>query len=624
MDDLRPPYRPTGPAPREWQVLCGYALMALAATAGCVSDPGANGGGGNAGSGNHVGSGGSGPGSGGNPGNAGAAGTGPGTGGISGGAGTGAAGTSGTGGTGGDTSIPPPPSALPAESACTSQSPGPRMLRRLSALEFAATIPDLFGDTTVPVSTVFNDSSVLGFSIDAGTLLVQDLNADQLMSNAEAIAHWAVTTPAVLARVAPCTTTDDACQTKFITAFGKRAFRAPLGADRVTAYKAIFAGEASFSDGAEAVISAMLQSPYFLYRSELGSASGAMFALTPYEVASSLSYLLTGSMPDAALMAAADGWSGTPTTTQLDTQVQRLLADPRSSATVMRFMTGWLGLDRLFSMAKDATIFPLTDALKNDMMSETTSLVLEAFNNNGAIADLLTADHSFLNQNLAQFYGISAGGLGTSMTRVAYPTGGARDRGILAHASVLNGYARPDLSSPTQRGHMVRSRLLCQNVPPPDNKVDTTLNPPSAATPTTRSLYEQHIQKGTTCSGCHKLMDPIGFGFENYDGFGRYRTTENGSPIDPSGTIYTAGTTGMDVKFANLTELQTYLAGSTDVDNCMIRYWAYYAYGSASWQQDACTYGGIRQEAAAGSYALQDVLKAIVHAPHFTNRVQDQ
>src|SRR5207247_2085353 len=141
------------------------------------------------------------------------------------------AGSGGSGSGGGD-SIPVPPSALPAESKCSGGSPGPRMLRRLSSTELAATIGSLFGDTTAPMQTIFQDPTVLGFHVDANSLLVQDLNADQLMSNAEAVAHWAVTTPAVLSRVASCTTTDDACQTKFIQAFGKRAFRDPLSTDR--------------------------------------------------------------------------------------------------------------------------------------------------------------------------------------------------------------------------------------------------------------------------------------------------------------------------------------------------------------------------------------------------------
>jgi hypothetical protein len=502
------------------------------------------------------------------------------------------------------------------------------MLRRLSATELAATLPDLFGDPTVTVAAVFQDPSVLGFHVDANSLLVQDLNADQLMSNAEAIAQWAVTTPSVLSRIAPCTTTDDACQTKFISTFGKRAFRAPVSADRLAAYKKLFAAEASFSAGAQAVIAAMLQSPYFLYKTELGTASGGAFPLTPYEVATSLSYLLTGSMPDATLIAAADNWSTPPTQAQVDVQLNRLIGGNGVQTALMNFMTGWLGLDRLYSNAKDNTVYMLTDGQRSDMIGETTNLVVDTFNSNGTVGDLLNADHSFLNQSLAQFYGISSAGLGaTSFTKVTYPLGGPRDRGILAHGSVLNGYSRPDISSPTQRGHLVRSRLLCQNVPPPPPNLDTKLQNPTANTPTTRALYEQHIRPtdpNSPCPACHTLMDPIGFGFESYDGFGRHRSSENGSPIDSSATIVQAGTSGMAIKTADLTALGNYLAGSDDVKTCNARYWAYFAYGSVSWDQDGCTYDSIRQSATAGSYSLKSVLTAIVHAPHFTTRVQDQ
>jgi len=541
----------------------------------------------------------------------------------SGGASTSGSGGSSTSGSGGS-AIPAPPPALPKESACSGGSPGPRLLRRLSAAEMAATIPTLFGDTTVPMTGVFQDPTVLGFHIDANSLLVQDLNADQLMSNAEAIAHWAVTTPAVLSRVSPCMTMDDSCQTQFITNFGKRAFRAPVSADRVTAYKKIFAAETSFSDGAEAVITAMLQSPFFLYKTELGTSKSGMFPLTPYEVATSLSYLLTGNMPDATLLSAADSWSTPPTQAQVDGQIDRLLSPgPALQTALMGFFTGWMGLDRLATNAKDNTIFMLTDALRADMMSETTNLVVDTFTNGGTLGDLFSADHSFLNKELATFYGINTNGLGTSFSRVSYPMGGPRDRGILAHGSILNGYARPDISSPTQRGHLVRSRLLCQDVPPPPANLDTKLHAPTSATPTTRAQYEQHVTQ-SPCDQVHTLMDPIGFGFENYDGFGRYRTTQNGTAIDASNVIYQAGSTGQDLKGANLTDLGMTLASSNDVKMCGARYWAYYAYGSVSWDQDGCTYDAIRTEAAAGNYSLKSVLKAIIHASHFTTRVQDK
>jgi hypothetical protein len=515
--------------------------------------------------------------------------------------------------------ITPPPTALPTESSCTSGSAGPRLLRRLSATEFAASVRDLFGDGNAPVATVFNDAPVLGFRVDSNGLLVRDLTGQQLMDNAEMVAHWAVTNH--LADLSTCTTTDATCRQRFINTFGKRAFRAPLSSTRVADYDQLFVAEASFSDGVEAVVSAMLQSPYFLYRGELGGTTtnlpgGADVMLTPHEIASSLSYLLIGSIPDDELMAAADSGS-LSTPQQIDLQATRLLADPRSRDAVMRFATGWLELDRLNSTVKDDTVFRLTDALRQDMASETRNLVIDTFNTDGGLGDLLTADHSFLNLSLAQFYGLPTGGLGAAFTKVPYPASGPRDRGILAQASVLVGHATAAASSPTQRGHMVRTRLLCLNVPPMPTNLDTALKPPQQIE-TTRKHYEQH---GATepCRTCHQMMDPIGFGLEHYDAFGRYRDQDNGFTVDTTGTL--TGLPGGDVSFSGLADLSSIVAGRDEAKACLVRYWAYAAYGSASWDQDACTYAGIRQEAAANAFSMHSVLSAIIHAPHFTRRI---
>lgn len=535
------------------------------------------------------------------------------------------AGVGSQGGNGGASDIPPSPVSFPAESACTGNSPGPTMLRRLSASQFAASIVDLFGDPSVQVAAVFNDPLVMDFSIDANSLVVQGLNANQLMTNAEAIASWAVTNH--LAAVTGCSGSDPACPASFIRSFGKRAFRAPLTDASVADYQALFSAEASFNDGVTAVIAAMLQSPRFLYRTELGDsaapgpAAGATLALTPYEVASSLSYLLTGSAPDATLLAAADSVVGGSLSVadMLDQQAQRLLADPRSQNMLMDFMGSWLGLEKLYTTVKDDSVYVLADTLRDDMALETRGLVVDTFQNGGTFSDLLTADHSFLNKDLAQFYGFDASALDTTFARVQYPGGTSRDGGILAHASILTGYARADISSPTQRGHLVRTRLLCQYVSPPGATLDTTFRPDPTPT-TTRAHYENaHAHDG--CVTCHQKMDPIGYGFEHYDAFGRWRATENGYPIDSSATIYAANPTDGDVKFDGIAALETYLAGNADLKTCMVRNWAFYAYGSTTWTQDACTYQSIRQASSSGGYVMRDVLNAIIRAPHFTSRV---
>jgi hypothetical protein len=203
----------------------------------------------------------------------------------------------------------PPVTSLPPASACRTASPGPRALRRLTAAEYGATLKDLLGDSNLPLTSVFSDPTVLGFSVDSHLLVIQGLGAQQLMDQAESIAHFAVSNH--LSQLTSCTSTDAACRQAFIRQFGKRAHRAPLSDADVGVYETLFAAEASFADGAEAVIAAMLQSPYFLYRRELGASDGGGYQLSSYELASSLSYLLTGSMPDAELFAAAD--SGTLT-----------------------------------------------------------------------------------------------------------------------------------------------------------------------------------------------------------------------------------------------------------------------------------------------------------------------
>ncbi len=179
----------------------------------------------------------------------------------------------GVGGAGGLSNVPPPPESLPTEQACTSGSPGPTMVRRLTASQFVASIVDLFADPSVPVAPVFNDPLVLGFSVDANALVVRGLNADQLMTNAETIAAWAVSHH--LAQITGCDAADAACPESFIRSFGKRAFREPLSDDSVASYKTLLASESAFSDGVALVIAAMLQSPRFLYRAELGPAGNS-------------------------------------------------------------------------------------------------------------------------------------------------------------------------------------------------------------------------------------------------------------------------------------------------------------------------------------------------------------
>ena len=439
------------------------------------------------------------------------------------------------------------------------------------------------------------------------------------------MASWAAANK--LSQLASCTTMDATCRRQVIASFGKRAFRAPLPTARVDAYDQIFAAEATFAAGVEAMVAAMLQSPYFLYRTELGpetAGPGATVNLTPYEVASSLSYLLAGSMPDDTLLAAADSVASSGGALPVDAQATRLLADARAQESVMRFMSGWLSLDRLAAV-KDPAFYTLTDANRADIAGETRAFILDTFAG-GTLSTLLTANYTFLNSNMAQFYGLPTSGLGAQYSKVTFSASTNRQPGLLGQAGILAAHATSRTSSPTQRGKLIRTHFLCQALSPPPSNVNTQIEPPAAAQ-TTRQLYEdQHINYANTsrnCPSCHLFMDKIGFGFENYDGVGKYRATENGQPIDATGSVM-GPPTGPQRDFNGISELAGYLAGSDDVKQCLVRYWSYYAYGTSTWAQDACTYTAVQNEAAQSNFALKSVVMGIIHAPHFVRRAGDQ
>lgn len=509
-----------------------------------------------------------------------------------------------------------PEKAPPPASACKNDAPGPRTLRRLTSAQLTATVRDLFGEG-VPANKVFDDPLVLGFKRDADKLVVRGLGAQQIMDYAEEVARWAVANE--LPSLSPCQKMDASCRKSFITSFGKRVFRAPLKDETISAYEKLFAAEPTFAEGAEATIAAMLQSPLFLYRSEIGepqSGNDARFTLTPHEVASSLSYLITGSMPDSALMAAADAGE-LKTRAQIDEQVERLLDNGRSQDVVAEFMVDWLELSHLQTAVKEDKSLEFDTQLRSDMLAETRAFVIDNFKQKGSLADLFTAKHTFVNANLSSLYKLN-GVTGQSFSRVELPSG-QREGGILAHASILAGHANATGSSPTFRGKLVRTRLLCQDLPPPPANLDTMLKPPGNAT-TTRQRFEQHATDAA-CAACHDMMDPIGYAFEHYDGFGRWRDQENGTPIDARGKVMEVE--GGDVEIDGLQELSTFLSTSPDVQRCMVRFWSYFAFGKSAWSEDACTYEAVGKEAAEGGFSNDSVIRALTHAPHFTTRVKD-
>jgi len=508
---------------------------------------------------------------------------------------------------------PNPPPSAPLEDCAT---PGPRLIRRLTATQYRNSLVDLFQDPNVPEAETLTDPSILGFHIDADAPVVEALTAELLMNYAESVAVWAVQNKK--GQIANCSNHASQCWRQVIQSFGTKVQREPLTDARIAEYEKLFAGEESFDAGLEVVLTALLQSPYLLYRRELGEEKNGVFQLTGYEIASQLSYLLQDTTPDAQLLEAAA--AGRLSTEEgVDAAKNRLLSSPKAREPVKKFVEGWLELDDLPEKAKEPSVYDLTPAMREAMLGETAEFFLNAFSSQGTVDDLFKANYTFVNRDLAQFYGIN-GVNGTGFERRDLPAG-TRPPGLIGHAAFLTAHAQPENSSPVQRGRVVRERLLCQDLPEVPADLDTNLAG-AASFKNNRERYTEH-SNNSACSGCHRVMDPVGFSLEHYDAFGRYRDSEGGMPIDATGMIY-AAPDGTDVPLDGAESLTAYLVGNEAVRSCLVRYWSYFAHGRMDWEQRICNHDAVRREAAAGNYTLTSILSGIIHAPTFTTRVKDQ
>lgn len=506
-------------------------------------------------------------------------------------------------------------------SACGGEpAPGASPIRRLSAWEYDNTILDLLGDDSHPAAA-FPQEGGSGFDNNADVSAVTRLQAQKYLDASEGIAARAVADLAGLLPCDPAAVADEhACVEQWVEGFGLRAWRRPLTAAELASMVALFDEARATEDLATSVsllLQAFLQSPHFLYRVELGipgEQGTAAVRLGDYEMASRLSYFLWGSMPDATLLdAAASG--GLSTTEDVEAQARRMLDDPKARRMVEHFHAQWLGTQRLATLEKDTAAFPdWTPELSARQAQEAAAFVDHVFfAGEGTLEELLTANYTFVDAELAEHYGLPApAGAGLQQTGAA---GGIELSGILSLGGVLSAYALADGTDPIKRGLFVREHLLCQIPPPPPDVIPEL--PPVDPNATTRERFEQH-RSDPVCATCHTLFDPIGFGFENYDAVGRWRTEENGLPIDASGELTAADVAGT---FVGVRELGSKLAGSEDVAECVSRQWFRFAYGRLeSAELDACNMETLTTIFAESGHDMRELLVALTQTDAFMFR----
>jgi hypothetical protein len=523
--------------------------------------------------------------------------------------------------TSGDLGDPPNPVDVPQTADCGGGiNPGAAPMRRLTRTEYDNTIRDLLGDTSNPAADMVPEAQSLGFDDQATSLAVSKLLAEQYLDAAENIAIRATRDMPTLLKCDVTVTGQDACAAQFIADFGARAFRRPLDEATTTRLTNLYTTAKptfGFQSAIQLVIEAVLQSPHFLYRVEFGTTtevSAGVVQLDDYEMASRLSFMLWNSMPDDALFAAAAAGE-LETADQIAAQATRMLDDPRAHDAVENFHTQWLGLDDIDTVTKDAEyVSPRWTPALIPLMKRETQAFLDyvVFQGQGDVTEMLTASYSLVDEELASFYGVR-GVTGESFVKVDLdPTERA---GFVTQPSIMTINAKPDTSSPILRGKFVRERLLCQPLPPPPNNLIIT-PPQVTAGVSTRELYAEH-SADSSCATCHHLMDPIGFGFENYDAVGAYRTTDQGLPVDASGDVYDSG--DCDGPFVGAVQLAQRLAGSEDVKNCVATQWFRFAYGRGETPNE-CSLVQLQGAFKASNYSIRSLLVALTQTDAFRYR----
>jgi hypothetical protein len=438
------------------------------------------------------------------------------------------------------------------------------MNRRLSRMEFNNTLRDLFGvdlhaGDLLPSeggggegfdnagATLFTTPMLMEKYLEAAELVLGTIFPDAVSSAQESTASSGEADKIKAIRTRLVTATPDAKNSvneaarQVLAAFLPRAFRRPVHSREIERYLNLFVKATQRGAGYDQALKAALKgvriSPSFLFLIESPAEKKGLYRLGHYEVASHLSYFLWASMPDEELSKlASEGKLHDESV--LRQQIQRMLRDPRARSLADGFAAQWLGIRPLGTTIRpDARLFPeFNDELADAMREETAQFIHAIVSEDHSLLEILDADYTFLNERLAAHYKI-AGVKGTHMQRVKLDD--PRRGGILGQASVLTVTSFPHRTSPVLRGKWVLEELLGTEMPPPPPDVPV-LNEreKTPGAQTLRQLLEKHRSK-SECAGCHSRMDPLGFGLENFDALGRWRTDQAGKAIDTEGVLPT-------------------------------------------------------------------------------------
>ncbi len=503
------------------------------------------------------------------------------------------------------------------------RDPGRVTIRRLNKVEYNNTIRDLLGIDFKPADNFPTDDAGYGFDNIGDVLSLPPLLLEKYLAAAEQIAEKTFKDEAAKKRfmnppIQP-KKPDDPKNKTALRYFAERAWRRPLSDQelrRITGFVQLATQNGETVDqGVQLAMQAVLVSPHFLFRIEqdrAGTRPDGAHPVGEFELAARLSYFLWASTPDDELLnLSAEGKLRKPEV--LQAQVKRMLTDPKARALSENFAPQWLQIRGLKSFAPDPKLFPTFDEpLRNAMLRETEAFFQYIVDEDRSVLELIDSDYTLMNERLAKHYGI-AGVKGDEFRKIKLPD--RRRGGVLAQASVLTVTSNPTRTSPVKRGKWIMDNILGTPPPPPPPDVPELKEENKAAlSGTLRQRMEQH-RANPSCASCHQRMDPLGFGFENFDVIGAWREKEGKFPVDASGVLPDGK------KFNGPAELRGILKQREgDFCRCLTEKMLTYALGRGMERFDRCTIDEIARNLSKNQYRFSGLVFDIVKSDAFQMR----
>jgi hypothetical protein len=503
--------------------------------------------------------------------------------------------------------------------------PGVMAIRRLNHSEYNNTVRDLLGTELRPADTFLADNSGAGFDTVGAAASLPPAYVRDYEEAAYALVDDLFVSADRRDRIVTCDVDAQGldCAQSVLAAFARKAWRRPVSAEEVQGLLAPFriaeqAG-AALSVGLRYALASVLVSPHFIFKVELDPdpSSPVPHRLNDHELATRLSYALWSTTPDEALSRAADD-GRLQTDSELLAQFERLASDPRASALARDFAGQWLEFRELPAHEVEPRAFPDFPAeLLAAMQREAELFFGDFLASPRAVSELMTARFTYVNPVLARHYGLDVPPGASESEFWLADTSGVPRSGLLTLGALLTTTSLSTRTSPVKRGEFVLGRLLCSEVPPPPPEVtglDADEQTTVATNLTLRERMEQH-RSSAACMGCHRLMDPIGFGLENYDAVGSYRTEEAGLPLDSSGELPSGAA------FSGAIELSALLAEDARLSECVTQKFMTFALGRFLDQpDDELWVTQLTERAAQSSGGLKSMMRELFMSEVFRSR----